>query len=314
MRIVVAGGGELGAALLMALLLLKHDVAAVLQNGRRTRGFQRWWKPSLAGVFGRTSTVTGIAKAQGIPILWLEKQEPRELASLELLDPDLIITGGFGIIFGKPLLDLPRLGCLNCHGSLLPKHRGPNPYSAVILAGERLSGVSFHVMDEGIDTGPVVDQASFALSNRDNAGTAYLKAARTAAARLPRVLHRLETEGLRGAPQDEAEATYEPKLTAAGTRIDWGRPARDIDTVIRAGMPVAPANFRHGKHTVFVGRSEYDEADASEPPGTVLSARRGVRVATGEGTVLLRATWTKRPLPWLWPSMWKDVRPGDILE
>ena len=136
MRVAFAGTGLMGVQLLMAIVESSHEVVAVVQNGRKTQGLSRRLNPTAASVFLSGSNVAGAAKRLRIPIVWIDRMEAPELAPLHELAPDLLLVGGFGIILKAPLLSLPTLGCLNCHPSLLPRHRGPNPFAAVVLAGE----------------------------------------------------------------------------------------------------------------------------------------------------------------------------------
>ena len=176
LRIAFAGAGPYAVGALQPILGSRHQVVAVLQNGRRIRGLKRRVIPWVSGLVAGETSVTGLAWRHGIPALYIDTMEKAELEPLAQLQPDLILVAGFGIILNRSLLELPRLGCLNCHASLLPKHRGPNPFRAVILHNESESGVTFHVMTEGIDEGDIVAQFPFAIDPSDTGGAVYDKA------------------------------------------------------------------------------------------------------------------------------------------
>ena len=199
-----------------------------------------------------------IARRHGIPLFFIDKMTEDELAPLRALDPDLILVGGFAIILKKPILDLPKLGCVNTHSSLLPKHRGPNPFAAVLLAGDTETGVTFHVMDEAIDTGDIVAQFPIPVEDNWYALDLHRATSELAGEHVVEVLDKIEAEGLHGTPQDPALATYDKKLTTEQTAIDWAQPAADIVRLIRAGYPMTMARFRYGDRVIFAHFADVD--------------------------------------------------------
>ncbi len=173
MRIVIAGTGKLGVCIAEPLINSKHQIVGILQNGRQTKGIKRIFNRLFLGILGGRDSILHFAFKHRIPVFWIDKLNEEELKPIRELSPDLIITCGFGIIFKKRILTLPKIGCINVHSSLLPRHRGPNPFYAVIRQGETQSGVTFHIMDEGIDTGPIIAQQSFPILDTDTAYTVY---------------------------------------------------------------------------------------------------------------------------------------------
>ena len=309
MRIAIAGSGRLGTGLLRALRDSRHQVVAVLQNGRTARGVLR---KTLAGL---SCQLPVLARQTGLPIFWIDRMDEAELAPLRALAPDLLLVGGFSIILKKPLLELPRIGCVNVHSSLLPKHRGPNPFTAVLLGGDKETGVTFHVMDTDIDTGGILDQTAFPLTRDDTLVTVHHRACRIAAERVTHVIDGIEAKGLDGTPQDPALATYDKKISHEATRIRWEKPAVEIDRLVRAlGLP-QPAHFKHRGGEVHVFSVYYDETPADAAPGTVLAMRPRVVVATGAGSVSLRAAATAK-FGWRWPLPMPMHRPavGEVFE
>ena len=173
MRVAVAGSGGFTAGALQALLDSEHEVCALVRNGRLDRGVLGRLGASVAWCLGARDETYEIAQARGLPIVPIDTMKPEELAPLAAAGPDLLFVAGFSIILKRAILDLPRVGCLNAHSSLLPKHRGPNPFGAVVLAGEKESGVTFHMMTEGIDDGPIVAQFPFPVCDHDTATSVF---------------------------------------------------------------------------------------------------------------------------------------------
>jgi len=314
MRIALAGTGLLGLSLLRPLLESKHEVVALIQNGRTTRGLARWLTTSTLAVFGGHTSVIGLAIKHRIPIVWINRMDERDLAPLRVLEPDVILVGAFGIILKKPILDLPRIGCVNVHSSLLPKHRGPNPFAAAILANESESGVTFHVVDEGIDTGDILERFAFPIEPADTAMTVYKTSSATAEQHVVQLLDRIEAEGLHGTPQDDAAASYEKNIELKDTFIDWRKSAIEIDRLARACKPMFLPRFHYRGRTVLISQLKWHEKPVDAPPGTVIATRPFVRIATGGGSVSIVIAYVTRPLPWVWPMPWNRPTPGEVLD
>ncbi len=312
MRIAIAGSGQLSVHIARPLLESRHEVVAMLQDGRANRGFNRRLFVFLSRLTGG-GTPLSLAMKRGIPVLWIDKMSEKELAPLRELAPDLLIVAGFGIILKKPLLDLPKVGCINAHTSLLPKHRGPNPFTAAILADEAETGVTFHVMDEDIDTGAILEQVAFPIGPKDTALTVYRNAARACEEHIVELVDRIESEGLQGTPQDTALASYDKKLNEEQVRIDWAKPAVEIDRLVRACLPSQRARFQHGGNTVYILQVSLEDAPVEAAPGTVVKAAPIPVIATGKGSVKVVRAYTKRPVPWIWPAPWGRPRPGERL-
>lgn len=314
MRIAIACTGTLGMRLLEPLLESHHEVVALLQNKRHTRALQRWFLPRAAKLLFPKQTVLGLARSHGIPVLYIDKMGEEELAPLRALQPDLLLVGGFGIILKEPLLTLPRVGCLNTHSSLLPRHRGPNPFSAVILAKDEETGVTFHVMDPGIDTGDIVEQVRMPVKNNATAGSLYRQTSKLAGEHILRVIERVERDGLRGTPQDNSLAIYDQKMKPENAFIGWNQSAEEVDRLIRACAPFMLARFRHRGRVIYLYRSRFDTTPVDAAPGTILEVKPNVKIATAEGTVTVMHAYTKTPMPWFWPAPWLRPRAGERVE
>ncbi|MDZ4859659.1 MAG: methionyl-tRNA formyltransferase [Candidatus Hydrogenedentes bacterium] len=315
MRIAMTGAGHMAMLMTKAIIESGHELVAVIDNGRTTKGYRRRLNPAVAALFASKWKVNGIARRRGVPIIYIDKMTGEELAPLREVKPDVIVVGGFSVIFKKPIIELPRIGCINCHSSLLPRHRGPNPFQAAILSGDNETGVTFHLIDEGIDTGPIVEQHRIPITQSDTAGTLVRRTSLLAAEKLPMLLNRIESEGLSATVQTTEGACYDKKLDGDGLFIRWDRPAAEIDRMVRACFPFAMARFRHRGSTVLVSRAKSYEKDSGKPPGEIVANRPFVRVATGQGTISIIVGYrTGAPFPWLWPGFIRRPRIGERLE
>jgi len=314
MRIAIAGTGKLAAGMFTALQASRHEIVAVILDGRQARGAKGFLNALASRLFGGKGDIDARARRNRIPRFWIDRMDPAELAPLRKLDIDLLLVGGFAIILKPPLLELPRIGCVNMHSSLLPRHRGPNPFCAAIRAGDAETGITFHVMEPGIDTGPVVAQYPFPLEARDTMFDVYNRACALAQEKVLEVIDKIDAEGLQGTPQDHSLANYEKKPVIEDSWIDWRRPAEEIDRLVRAYAPSPMPRFRWRGRTVTVARCEFDSAPVEAAPGTVLRHWPVARVATGEGTLILRVAFCRRPVPWVWPAPWSKPEVGEVLE
>ena len=250
------------------------------------------------------------AKRRRIPTMWVDKMVEDQIAPIRALAPDLILVGGFGIILKRPFLEIPRLGCVNVHSSLLPAHRGPNPFSAAILAGDTESGVTFHVIDEGVDTGGIVRQFPFPLEPADTQFGVYGRACDVARENVVAVLDEIEGNGLNSVPQDLSGGSYDKKLTHADVEIRWDMSAAHIDRLVRASTPTLYPWFMCSGRKVRVGRVKFDPAPVDAAPGTLLARKPVPVIATGCGRVMLEMVFVLSPIPVLWPEPWRHIRPG----
>jgi methionyl-tRNA formyltransferase len=254
MRVVFCGTGEIGLPALKALLDLgKYEVPGVITQPDKPAG--RDLKP-------RASAIKQLAVERGIPL----HQPPklRDAASLEMLrslKPDVMVVVAYGQILPKSVLELPRLGCLNLHASILPRHRGASPIHAAILAGDAITGMTVMYMDEGLDTGNVLLEESLEIGPQETTGELHDRLATLAAPCLLRALDLLAAGNAPRTPQDPGKATYAPKLKKADGFLDWTRPASELALRVRA---------RISGHVLKVHSAIEDPA--SGIPGSVLQA------------------------------------------
>ena len=269
MRIIFMGSPEFAVPALDALVEAGHEIAAVYCQPPR---------PAGRGKADRKTAVHERAEQ-----LDLEVRTPRTLrnaeeqARFEALDADLAVVAAYGLILPKPILEAPRMGCVNIHASLLPRWRGAAPIQRAILAGDAVSGVTIMQMDEGLDTGPMLLTKEVWI-DRKNAGQTTEELARVGAAAL------LEWLQAPSAPQPQpAEGeTYASKVDKSEARIDWARPAEEIERQVRAFAPFPGAWFDANGERIKLLEARAG-SDANGKPGEVLDGC--LNVAAGEGYV-----------------------------
>ncbi|MCM2269304.1 MAG: methionyl-tRNA formyltransferase [Thermoanaerobaculia bacterium] len=210
------------------------------------------------------------------------------LAEIGKLAPDLAVVVAFGQIFPRALLDLPRLGCLNVHASLLPRWRGAAPIAAAIAAGDRETGIAVQRMEAGLDTGPVYASRRLTIGDDESAGELSRRLATSGAALLLEVVAALERGEAKAEPQDEASATYAPKLV--GVRVlDLAGAATELVRQVRAFHPEPGTALAARGVRLKLIAAGVAEMTAAAPPGTVVGVRGDeLLVATGDGVMALR--------------------------
>ncbi|MEB3299771.1 MAG: methionyl-tRNA formyltransferase [Candidatus Sericytochromatia bacterium] len=281
-RLVFMGTPQFAVPALKGLLEAGHEVLAVVTQPDR---------PSGRGQKLVACPVKLQALESGIEILQPERLRRDEDTKFRLagLGADAFIVVAYGQILPAEVLAMPRKGCLNIHGSLLPRHRGAAPVARAILAGDEVTGVSLMRLDEGMDTGPVVAEARTSIGRGETAGELATRLSRLGAELLVRELGPW-LEGLRPeAAQDEASATLAPKLEKAEGWLDWHLPADILERRVRGVSPWPGARTRIGAdevkiHAVSVG----PEVPPGTEPGVVLAmGPSGWQVACGEGSLML---------------------------
>ncbi|NLC50989.1 MAG: methionyl-tRNA formyltransferase, partial [Firmicutes bacterium] len=212
------------------------------------------------------------------------------LEELKSIAPAIIITVAYGRILPKAVLDLPPLGCINLHASLLPAYRGAAPIHRAVINGEKETGVTVIYMTEELDAGDIILQESIPIKKEDTAGTIHDILAERGASLLLKAIHLLETKTAKPYPQDASQATYAPPLKPEEEKIDWSKPATEIYNLIR-GMnpwPVAYTYFQ-GRRLKVWGASLLDKMTGlAASPGEVISVgEKGIKVSAGVGELLI---------------------------
>jgi len=264
----------------LAALAEVADVALVLCNPDRPAGRGR----SMA-----SPPVKEEAVRRGIPVFQPEKaRHPDAVARLAVEAPDLIVVVAYGHILPKSILDIPRLGCINVHASLLPKYRGAAPINWAVANGETVTGVTIMRMDEGMDTGPILHVREMPIGEIDTAETMFAKLSILGAEALLEALGKLQEGTL--LPQDAALATYAPMLKKGHGRIDWGRPAGEVRNLVRGMTPWPSAFALHaGKTLKVLSCLPAREPGGGAAPGEIVAlGRDGILVACGEGILRLQ--------------------------
>ena len=274
LRVVFMGTPDYGVPSLEALIAAGYDVAGV---------FCQPDKPSGRGKKITFCPVKQCAVAHGIDVFQPVKTRVDGVAPLRALAPDLCVTAAFGHILSQEVLDIPRLGTVNVHASLLPKYRGSAPVNWALIQGEKVTGVTTMLTDKGMDTGDILMQREVAILPEDNAGTLVDRLAKIGAELLIETLRAIEAGTCPRRKQDEAAASYYPLLKKEMGRMDFARTAAQLCDFTR-GMTPWPGAYA-GAYKVLEARAEAWEG--GEAPGTVLKAdaKNGLWIRAGEGAL-----------------------------
>ncbi len=284
-RVAFAGTPEFAAQALAALLQAGFELPLVLTQPDR---------PAGRGQQLQASAVKQLAVQHGLALaqprsLRLDGKYPADAAAarqaLEQARPDVLVVAAYGLILPAWVLELPRLGCLNIHASLLPRWRGAAPIQRAIEAGDAATGITIMQMDAGLDTGAMLLAQSLPITADDTAASLHDKLAALGASLIVRALH--ELPALRGTPQAQDGVTYASKIDKAEGAIDWAQPAAMIERRVRAFDPFPGASFTAVGQAIKLWRAQVVAA-APALPGTVLHAAGGrLAVACGEGALEL---------------------------
>jgi methionyl-tRNA formyltransferase len=282
LRIAFAGTPEFALPALRALLDSPHRVVGVLTQPDR---------PAGRGRELRASPVKLLAAERGLPVAQpgtLKTQEGR--AALIEWSPDLLVVVAYGLILPAAVLALPRLGCLNIHGSLLPRWRGAAPIHRALLAGDAETGVTIMQLDEGLDTGPTLLERRRPIGAEETCGDLHDALAGLGAAALLEAIDGIEAGTLVPRAQPAEGVTYAAKIEKSEARVDWSQGAVQIHRQVRAFNPWPMAEARLGEEPLRLLRASVAEATGhAAPPGTLLGLDGdGIRVACGEGVLAVR--------------------------
>ncbi|HWM68028.1 MAG TPA: methionyl-tRNA formyltransferase [Steroidobacteraceae bacterium] len=290
LRVAFAGTPDFALSAFHALVGSRHTVVGVLTQPDRPKGRGR----QLAA-----SPVKLAALERGIPVsqpVTLKTEVDR--ADLAAWQPDVLVVVAYGLILPRAALDLPRLGCVNIHASLLPRWRGAAPIQRAILAGDAQTGVSIMRMDVGLDTGPVFLERTVAISPAETGGSLHDRLAAEGASAVVEVLDELAVDRVRSTPQRENGVTYAAKIDKSEAQIDWSRSAVEIERRVRAFNPWPIAETRlDGEQLRIYAANAIDgdnEPNVGENGQIVDVLREGaIIVACGRGRLAL--TELQRP-------------------
>ncbi|MCL5951323.1 MAG: methionyl-tRNA formyltransferase [Chloroflexi bacterium] len=288
-RIVFMGTPEFAVPVLEALTRTPHDIVGVFTQPDR---------PAGRGMRLQASPVKEFAEAHGFAVfqpMTLRKSAaaaPLESAGsgtpLRDLSPDLAIVAAYGLILPADILAIPRLGCVNTHASLLPRHRGAAPIMAAILMGDSETGVTLMQMQAGLDTGPILAQKAIPISPDDTTGTLTTKLSHLAADLVIETLPRILSGSIVPRPQEQAQATLFKTIGKEEGLIDWTRTAVEIERRVRAFNPWPSAFTFWQNRQLKILRAQALAGRQSTAPGQVVQTPEGVAVGTGEGVLLLK--------------------------
>ncbi|MBQ9263763.1 MAG: methionyl-tRNA formyltransferase [Clostridia bacterium] len=279
MRIVFLGTPEFGVPSLKALVDAGYEVVGV---------FTQPDKPKGRGNRMISSPVKQCAQALGIPVYQPVKIRVDGVDDLRSLKPDLCVTAAFGQILSQEILDIPTIGTVNVHSSLLPKYRGSAPVNWAIIEGEEVTGVTTMMTDKGLDTGDILLQKEIAILPGETAEELIARMAPIGAELLIETIRRLQAGNCPRTPQNEADMSYFPLLKKEMGEINWHQTAHEIVCRVRGLTPWPGTSFSWGDGEVIkVWKAEETEKPADAAPGQIIAAdgKQGLIIAAGQGAV-----------------------------
>ncbi|AZG71513.1 methionyl-tRNA formyltransferase [Shewanella livingstonensis] len=291
LKIIFAGTPDFAARHLQALIDSEHEVIATYTQPDR---------PAGRGKKLTASPVKALALEHAIAVFQpasLRNEEAQ--AELAALNADIMIVVAYGLILPKVVLDTPRLGCINVHGSILPRWRGAAPIQRALWAGDTQTGVTIMQMDIGLDTGDMLLKTYLPIEDTDTSASLYEKLAAQGPCALIQALQGLSKGSLSPEKQDETLASYAQKLSKEEARLDWHKSAKQLWQEIRAFNPWPVSYFEHENSTIKVWQADYSDDKSPESPGTILAAtKQGIEVATGDGKLIINTMQlpNKKPL------------------
>ena len=274
------GTPDVAVPTLKALHQSKHEILLVVTQPDRRKGRGR--KLSAP-------PVKSVALELGYDVLQPESVKTDEFkTTIAALNPDYLVVVAFGQVIPKAVLETPDKAAINLHASLLPKYRGPAPIQWAIIKREKETGVTTMLMDEGLDTGDMLLTRKVEISNRETSGTLHERLANVGAGLVLETLDKLADGSISPVPQDEGQSSYAPLLKKQDGRIDWSRPAKEIESFIRGVNPWPGAFTFCDERRLKIYSAQYLDMETGAEPGTVLVGFPcELRVATGDGALVL---------------------------
>nr|WP_156763248.1 methionyl-tRNA formyltransferase [secondary endosymbiont of Trabutina mannipara] len=282
LRILFAGTPNFASCHLNALINTKHNLIGVLTQPDRPAGHGNIFTPS---------PVKQLAESYNVPVF-----QPFSLHNIEVqrcieeLNADILVVVAYSMILPKAVLDIPKIGCINVHGSLLPKWRGAAPIHRALLAGDDFTGITIIKMDAGLDTGPVLYRNICTIQPDDTSASLYAKLAKMGSNALLKTLELLIAGSVTAEPQNNELASYAYKISKEEARIDWSLSAVQLERCIRAFNPWPISYFLINGHYIRVWAARVNKQlhTASYLPGTIFAAdKKGIHITTGDGILTL---------------------------
>ena len=282
MKIIFAGTPDFAASHLAALLNQgRHSIVAVYTQPDRPAGRGKKLKPS---------PVKTLAEQHGLPLVQpVSLKNPEDQQQLQGFQADIMLVVAYGLILPQVVLDMPRLGCINVHASLLPRWRGAAPIHRALEAGDKRSGVTIMQMEAGLDTGPMLLKVECEIGADDTGGSLHDKLADIGCTAVLEVLDQLESNSQSAEVQDDALSCYAPKISKEEARLDWSSSSTALDLKIRAFNPFPVAFTTLGGERLRIWAAELEAAHRHQASaGTILKCdARGIWVACGQGALVL---------------------------
>ena len=281
MKAVFMGTPDFAVGTLEELIHSRHEVAAVVTQPDKPKG---------RGKAMQFPPVKEVAVRENIPVYQPRRvRDPEFIKILKEIDPDVIVVVAFGQIIPQEIIDLPKYGCINVHGSILPKYRGAAPIQWAVIDGEKESGVTTMQMDAGIDTGDMLLKTIIPLEKEETGGSLFEKLSTAGAKLLIETLEKLEEGSIVPEKQGESPTPYAKMLTKEMGDLDWKKDAVLLEQLIR-GLNPWPSAYTHlnGK-TLKIWSAEVEERETKEKPGTVVEVnKKELKVQTGKGILSLK--------------------------
>lgn len=280
LNIIFAGTPDFAARHLQALLDSEHNVIGVYTQPDRPAGRGKKLKPSPVKLLAQEHNIEVYQPAS------LRKEDAQQ--ELAALDADIMVVVAYGLILPQVVLDTPKLGCINVHGSILPRWRGAAPIQRALWAGDEATGVTIMQMDIGLDTGDMLLKTHLPIKDEDTSASLYEKLAAQGPQALVEALAGLSLGTLTAEKQDESLANYAEKLSKEEAEIDWSKSAKALWQEVRAFNPWPVSHFQHNDASIKVWAAEVIDTTDAQAPGTIVSAdKQGIEIATGEGNIRL---------------------------
>lgn len=279
MRMVFMGTPDFAVNSLERLIADGHEIVGVFTQPDKPQGRKMKLTPP---------PVKQLSLTHNIPVYQPETfKNESQLALLQELNPEVIVVVAYGKLLPGYVLELPKYGCINVHGSLLPKYRGAAPVQWMVLNGEKIAGVTTMYMDRGLDTGDILLVKETEVGENETAGELFDRLAAMGADLISETIDRLP-EGIERKPQDDSQSTYVSVLDKKMSKVDWSKPAQEVHNLIRGldPWPVAVTNRGDVRLKLFQSRLTGKATDM--PAGSVTEAdpKKGLFVACGDGQVL----------------------------
>ena len=222
-----------------------------------------------------------------------QPENSRELESYSLANYDLLLVVAYGLLLTPKLLVQPKLGCINIHASLLPRWRGAAPIQRAIEAGDKKTGISIMQMEKEMDTGPILNQISCQINDKETSGSLYARLAKISADNINPVINKIINRKLNAKKQDNSKTTYANKITKEEAEIDWNKNAKDLERKIRAYNPAPVAYTKIKNITLRVWEAKIKTTEENFMPGTIINSKTSLDIMAGKDILSI----TKLQLP-----------------